>query len=297
MHSPSLIRTDGAALCLRRFLQPWLLAFCAALAGCSLDAWIGMVASPEEQARARSQVDHLRARDFDAIEGALRADLRTPELRPALEKMAAMVPAGEPRSVQIIGASRNRNAGVSSLTLSFEYEFASGWMLASVTTETRDGAAVMSAFHVVPSTRSLADEYRFDLAGKSALHYGVLAAAVAAVALTLYALYLCVRTKGLAYKALWMVFILFGFGRLAIEWSSGAWGFNLLHLQLLGASYMAPLGAPPVLSASLPVGAIVFLARRWNGALPMKKGAAGGGRPAEVTDDPAGAVRPSPPRD
>jgi len=246
------------------------LALCTVLAGCSFEAWIGLVATPDDQAHARGLVDRLRARDHAAIERELRPDLRTPELRKTLEAMAAAVPAGEPRSVTILGAHKDTGPGGTRLTLDIEYEFEAGWMLARVTTEVQDGVRSVIDFHVQPRSRSLAAEHRFGLAGKSLLQYGVLAAALASLALIFYALYRCVRTRGLAKKALWVVFILLGFGQLAVDWTSGEWRFVPLHLQLLGAGLTAPPGGPWTLSVSLPFGAIIFLLREWNGALPMK---------------------------
>ncbi|GAB3376734.1 hypothetical protein [Massilia agri] len=268
------------------------LVLCTALAGCSLEAWIGLIATPDEQARAHSLVDRLRARDYVAIERALRADLRTPELREALDTMAAAVPVGEPRSVTIVSAHKNTKGGVTWLTLNTEYEFATGWMLATVTTEMRDGARSVIAFHVYPRAQSLAAEHGFSLAGKSMVQYGVLVAALAAFALSLYALYRCVRTKGLAKKALWVLFILVSFGQLAVDWTSGEWRFVPLHLELLGASFMAPLGGSWILTASLPVGAIVFLLRERNGALPMRKTMGSGGRPDGITAGQDGTAAP-----
>lgn len=286
------MRTHLLLAAMRRRTVLLCLAWCTALAGCSLEAWIGLVATPDEQARARSLVDQLRARDYAAIERALREDLRTPELRKTLETMAAVVPAGEPRSVTIVSAHKNTAPGVTWLTLRTEYEFATGWMLATVTTEMRDGARSITSFHVSPMEQSLVAQRSFGLAGKSLMQYGVLAAALAAFVISLYALYRCVRTKGLAKKALWILFILVSFGQLAVDWTSGEWRFVPLHLQLLGASFMAPLDGPWMLVASLPVGAIVFLLRERNGALPMKKVPEGGDHPAGITADHGGASAP-----
>lgn len=165
-------------------------------------------------------------------------------------------------------------------------------MFATVTTEMRDGARSVIAFHVYPRAQSLAAEHGFSLAGKSMVQYGVLAAALAAFALSLYALYRCVRTKGLAKKALWVLFILVSFGQLAVDWTSGEWRFVPLHLELLGASFMAPLGGSWILTASLPVGAIVFLLRERNGALPMRKTMGSGGLPDGITAGQDGTAAP-----
>lgn len=269
------------------------LILCAALAGCSWDAAFGMVASPAEQAQAREHVNHLRARNYEAIERALRQDLRTPELRQTLEKMADVVPAGEPRSVRIVSAYKGVSQGAKQLNLSFEYEFATGWLLATVITEERDGERFVIGFNVAPRAQSLEAENRFSLAGKQPLHYLVLAAAIAAFAATVIALYRCVRTRNLWRKPLWILLILVGFGQLTLDWTSGGWRFMPLSLQLFSAGMTSVLNGPWLISVSLPVGALIFLFRSRNGTLTLKE--APGSQAAGVMADPGGAGDAVPP--
>ena len=286
---------------LRPSLGAWILLFmlslCAVLAGCSRDGVFAMIASPEEQAQARAYIDHLRARNYDAIERGLREDLRTPDLRKNLETMAALVPAGEPRSVRIVGAHKNLNGGVTQLNLSFELEFATGWLLATVVTEQKNGGRSVIGFNVFPRAQSLEDEHRFGLSGKQAVHYLVLAAAIAAFAATVFALYRCVRTRNLWRKPLWILFILVGFGQLTLDWTSGAWRFIPLSLQLFSAGMTSVLNGPWMISVSLPVGALVFLLRSRNGTLTLKPGIAKQATGLTADPDEAGdAARPEPQR-
>jgi len=231
---------------------------------------IALAASPAEQEQARGYIDHLRDRNYDAIERGLRADLRTPGLRQSLAKMADMVPAGEPQSVRTVGAQKSTRADTTLLNLTFEYEFAAGWLVANVATEARNGERFVVAFNVYPRARSLRDEHRFTLAGKRGMHYVVLGTALAVFAVTVLAFYRCARTRNLSRKPLWIVFILVGFGQLAIDWTSGAWRLALLHLQLFGAGATAAPDGPWWIMVSLPVGALVFLLRAGNGTLTLK---------------------------
>lgn len=243
---------------LRRVL-PFFLFLSFLLAGCDQAAFIDKLATQEEQAFARQQVERLRTRQFEAIEAALDERLRNPALRGTLEKMAAMVPAGEPRSVRIVGAQKHYRDGVTTLGATIEYEFPSGWLLAQVLVAERDGKRTVTGFNVYPRTQSLAEEHRFGLSGKSAVHYGFLAAAFAAVGVMLYALVACVRTKALRRKWLWILFILLGVGKFAVNWTTGEVSVQAVAIQLFTAGAMAPLGAPMIVSFSIPLGAIVFL--------------------------------------
>ena len=63
-------------------------------------------------------------------------------------------------------------------------------------------------------------------------------------------------------KWIWILFILFGIGQFAINWTTGQWSVKLLQLQLFGAGTFAPLFGPWTVFVSLPVGAIIFLLQR-----------------------------------
>ena len=232
------------------------------LAGCDRASLVAKFASEEEQALARSYVDRLRARDLDAIEKSLDPRFAGPRVRPALEAMASMVPAGDPRSVTLVAARKHFSGGVKSVDTTFEYQFAGGWLLANVVVEERDGNRSLIGFNVYQRTQSLEQENRFDLLGKQPLHYLVLAGAMAAACISLYALVACIRTKDLRRKWLWIVFILLGVGQFVVNWTSGEWGVLPISVQLLGASATAAPFGPWVLSCSIPLGAIVFLFHR-----------------------------------
>jgi Na+-transporting NADH:ubiquinone oxidoreductase subunit NqrE len=114
----------------------------------------------------------------------------------------------------------------------------------------------------MPIARSLEEQHRFDLAGKSSLHYLWLALAVFMPSFTVFALIVCARTRLKGRKWPWIVFILFGVGAFSINWATGQLDFSPIRITLLSAGvFAAPLG-PWVVSFSLPVGAFVFLARR-----------------------------------
>jgi hypothetical protein len=131
--------------------------------------------------------------------------------------------------------------------------------LTNVAVEEKNGAKTIVGFNVNPITQSLETQNRFTLVGKDAVHYTVLLAAVAAALLTLYSLVVCARSKPLRRKWLWVLFILFGFGKAAVNWTTGEWGIAPLSVQMFSASAVAPLYGPWTIAASLPLGALMFL--------------------------------------
>jgi hypothetical protein len=177
--------------------------------------------------------------------------------------MAALIPAGTPTSVKLVGANRFSSPAVATtLNLTYEYQFGQQFLLVNVQTKTRDSAVTIIGFRVHPLSASLETQNRFTLSNKGALQYAVLVAAIGAALFTLYALIVCIRTPMARRKWLWIIIILFGVGKLAVNWTAGEWGFTVLAAQLLSASATAGFFGPWIISVSLPLGAAIFLSRR-----------------------------------
>jgi len=233
------------------------------IAGCSQAQLLDRFSSPADQATARGYVDKLRARDFDAIESAADQSIKNETFRDTLARMANAFPPGDPTSVKVVGAQTFGTPQYTNVSTTFEFDFQDQWVLASVVVRKQGDAKSIVGFHVHPETMSLERQNAFTLAGKSAIAYAVLVAALIAVLLTLYALVLCARTRFVrGRKWLWILFICVGFGKLTVNWTTGQWGLSLLHVQAFSASAFAPLYSPWMIGVSLPLGAILFLLRR-----------------------------------
>jgi hypothetical protein len=232
------------------------------LVACSQDELLQKFSSAEDQATAKSYIDRLRARKFDEIEKALDQSIRAANIRETLTKMADLIPTQEPTSMKVVGAHRLQTPDATTVNTTFEYNFGGKWLLANVAVRDKNGIKTIVGFNVNPITQSLESQNRFTLDGKSTAQYAVLLSAVTAALLTLYSLIACIRTKPLKRKWLWVLFILVGFGKVAINWTTGEWGIAPLSVQLFSASAFAPLYGPWTVAASIPVGALVFLMYR-----------------------------------
>lgn len=229
------------------------------LTACSQEELLQKFSSPADQATAKSYIDHLRARSFDQIEKAMDSSIRTADIRDRLETMADLIPNQDPSSVKVVGAQSFSAHDAKTVNTTFEYNFGGKWLLANVAVRGKQGTKTIVGFNVNPMPQSLEAQNRFSLVGKSANHYMLVTAAIGAALLTLYALVICVKTKFPKRKWLWVLFILVGFGKLAINWTTGEWSFAPLSVQLFSAAAMAPLYGPWTVAVSLPLGAIVFL--------------------------------------
>lgn len=243
-------------------LRPALLLALALLCGCD-SSWVMNLMTPKEDERvARGYLALMRSHDLERIEKDLDPALQNDNVRETLARMVPQMPAQQPLSSKIVGAHTWRGQDVYVSNISFELHYPDLWMLANVAVQKKHGQSTIVGLNIVPMSDSLENLTRFSLAGKSGAQYAILALAVAAAVLTLAALVRALRTPGLERRWLWIIFILVGFGKLAVDWSTGVVSLKLPALQLFSASALAPLYGSWTVAASLPLGALVFLLRR-----------------------------------
>lgn len=240
--------------------------FFISIAGCSKDEMIQKFAPTEDQALAKNYFSLLKNRQFEDITKAIDPSLQDPTLKDALSKMADLIPVEEPINIKLIGAQQHHSADQDSINLTYEYAYASQWLIMNITLKQQNNLTNIIGLKVVPQTISIEEKFKFSLAEKSALQYLILALAIIAPLLVLTALVICIRMKLRGRKWPWIVFILFGFGQLSVNWSSGDFAFSVLALQTLSASAFAAPYGPWIITVSLPLGAICFLAFRKNHA-------------------------------
>ena len=239
----------------------------AMLVSCSQSDVLQKFSSPEDQATARRYINLLRAHDYDPLEKAMDPTLASPSIRDTLTRMSALIPAQEPTSVELVGVQSSAYDQIGGhesamVNTTFEYRFGDKWLLINVAIKTANGVSTIIGFHVNPEHQSVKSINQFTLEGKSVFHYLVMAMAIFAVLGSLYALFVCIRTKLPRRKWLWILFIVFGVGRIGINWTTGQMFFLPISLQMFSASAFAPLYGPWLVSFSLPLGAILFLLQR-----------------------------------
>lgn len=243
-------------------LSAFILGLLVTLVGCSQQAMLENFAPAADQAFAKSQIQALRMGEFDKIRASAAPSIQGPTLLETLAKMAAEIPAGEPLSIKLVGAQIHSWNDATLTNLTYEYEYPGKWLIINVATQKNAVGIQVVGFRVVPNAQSLAELNQFTLWGKSVIQYVVLLLAIVVPLFSLYALVLCVRTPFKGRKWHWVLFIILGVGQLAVNWTTGEWQLRVFSLQLFGASAFAPPHGPWIFSASLPLGALLFLRRR-----------------------------------
>jgi hypothetical protein len=239
------------------------------LSGCGPNAWekdaISRIAPDDDEALAQDYLTALRARDFATATRLLDPQFVGPGIESKMVTVADFLNRGEPLSVELVGCNVAFTAGKRRSQLTYQYRFADSWLLAGITIDTIGATKKVFGVTVNPIPRSLEELNAFTFSGKGARHYAVLFLAGAIPVFILVTLILCLRTKVRRRKWLWMIFILFGFGKLSLNWTTGQLFFNPLsvYFQLFGAAAVryGPY-APWMISISVPLGAMVFLIRR-----------------------------------
>ncbi|MBZ5547870.1 MAG: hypothetical protein LAO22_07860 [Acidobacteriia bacterium] len=219
------------------------------------------IANPQDEQMVRSYVQQLQEHAYDSIEQELDPSLRTDDLRENLTTMSRLLPIQEPKSVKVIGYQVVHHPDSSrTTTITLEYEFSNQWLLAELVREQRGNENAVTGFHLIPLAESVEDHNRFTLAGKGSGQYGVLLLALAALIISIYGFISCLRTPMGRKKWLWAVICLFGIGRIAVNWTTGAIGFTPIWFGILSAgAVMVPLYSPWIVYASFPVGTTLFL--------------------------------------
>jgi hypothetical protein len=241
------------------------LACCVFLTGCDDSFFMKRIVPPSDEAIARNFVEMLRHGEIEEIQRALNADVRQPDDREKLVQISGMFPAEKPQSSKVVGVHLYHNKDYSTSEITLEYELRDRWLLVRVLTKKVGEEASLLGINATQTADSLESVNRFRLfAGKSATQYLILAAALLSVLFTFYVFVLCARSGPLKMKWLWLAIILFGIGKLGVNWVTGEWGFTPIAIQIPCATAVRPFYGPWTISGSFPLGALLFLNHLWK---------------------------------
>lgn len=217
----------------------------------------------EEMNFARDYLDRFMARDFDYVSGLLDPEIAAGASPEQFEQMLSYLPEGERLSTDLIGSQVNTTNGVWTGNFTFEYQFEGGWAVANAAIKRAQGKISIIGLNVYRTSGSQEELNRFSLAGKSAIHYAVLAMSVAVPLFILVTLMFCIRTPIQKRKWLWILFILFSISSISLNWTTGVYQIKIMQFQLFGAgATFASEYSPLLLTVGIPLGAIVFWFRR-----------------------------------
>ena len=233
------------------------------LTSCTYQDMMDKIVPKEEAKMAEDYLTKLREKDFEYIKSKLSDELKPQVTDELLIQLADYFRGGELISTEIIGSQVNVFNGVWQGNFSFEYHFSEGWNLANAAFRKVGDKYEVIGLNVYQTEMSQKEFNAFSLSNKTIQHYLVLLMAIVVPVFIIVSTYFCVRTPIPKRKWLWVIFILLGVSAIKINWTTGQYAIQLISVNLFGASAVAagPY-APWVISASLPLGAILFWVRR-----------------------------------
>ncbi|HEY0310888.1 MAG TPA: hypothetical protein VGC56_00185 [Allosphingosinicella sp.] len=240
------------------------------LCACSREAALQKIASPEDQAIARSAVADIASGRAGALSAKLVPPL-VPTIGAALPQMRAMLPVGKLRLVDARFFT-NVTAGTRFTNMLWEASDGRRFALVSTTIYRRGAEARVSELYVVPMKASADTLSRFDLVGKSFVQYLFLVLAIAALLLCLTGIFVALRLPGLRHRWLWAIGSLVGICQFSVRWSDGNIFFQPINIQLFGAFAVKPaLLVPWQVGFGIPVVAIILLVKRFRYRRTLKE--------------------------
>ena len=179
-----------------------------------------------------------------------------------IQEIANLLDKGELISIEIVGVNVLRTKNKTRNSLTYQLQFKDAWLLAIVTVDDISGNQKIYRFQVKTIPKSLEEINAFTFSDKSFRHYIILLIAIGIPVFIICMVVLCIRTK-MKRKWLWIIFMLFGFGRYSFNWTSGQMGFTPIAIQLIPTSvFKHGLYAPWIIYISVPIGALLFLFKR-----------------------------------
>lgn len=234
-----------------------------ALTSCTYQDMMDKLVPKEEAKMAEDYLTKLREKDFEHIKSKLSDELKPQVTDALLIQLADYFRSGEPISTEIIGSQVNVLNGVWQGNFTFEYQFTAGWNLANTAFRKVGDKYEVIGLNVYQTEMSQKEFHTFNLSGKSLQHYLVLVVSIFVPLFILVSTYFCIRTPIPKRKWLWVIFILLGVSAIQIDWTTGQYAIQLISVHLLGASAVAAgPHAPWIISASIPLGAILFWIKR-----------------------------------
>ncbi|MEK8020987.1 MAG: hypothetical protein VSS75_029305 [Candidatus Parabeggiatoa sp.] len=233
------------------------------LIGCNQQALFDQFAPQEEIEFSKQYLTFFQKEDFDGLENKMNPALKNEQLRTKLEQMAAFFPKEKPKDIKIVGSHTFTSPQFRQFNLTFQYDFSNKWLLVNIVLHKKGDELLVNGINVQPLSDSLENMNRFTFQSKPIGNYLILALAIIIPLFIIFALVLCIKTPMPKRKWLWIIFILFGFVNVTVNWTTGGINIDPLSILLLGAGFRkVGIYGPILISVAIPLGAIIFMIKR-----------------------------------
>jgi hypothetical protein len=209
----------------------------------------------------KATVSLLAAKDFAAVRDRLDPAIGQASDE-ALRKMSELIGTSEPSAIETISAAERHNlqTGDGTSLILLEYKLTGQWVVVDAAVKTEAGSKRLPRLYLTANTLPLRELNAFHLFGKGALQYSFLAAWIATIALTGWAIIIAFR-RHTGWRR-WALIGLMPLGltpTVAVNWNTAqVW---VLEATSNSAGYVVPIIAiryPMALFAHTELGATYF---------------------------------------
>jgi hypothetical protein len=242
-------------------------------------AWSAAGAETPEEAITRC-LELIRVDDLEAARACFDPTIQPDDAAPFFTAARDVLRIGDPPTYQVVNRSfEQTDEGGRIDTLVYHVRGETEALLLEAQTREEEQGPVVIGLRWEAAPLDLSDRFPFTLKGVPNLYYALLAAALGIPVFCGYTALLCYRRRP-PRRWLWLLFILFGIGKLSVAWVPGPLNAHNVRIapvsvQLLGAAVKKqPIYDPWVVSISLPLGAILFRRRYPDDPVPAASAAA-----------------------
>lgn len=237
------------------------------LGACSPSAVVEKQLTPQERNTVRTAISDVVKGDTQDLYKRMPPQLAA-QLPAQMARMRQALPAA-PLDVALLDANWIVAAGgPRSTQMQYSVHGADGWAIVRAATVTEGSTTLLTTLYINRLPGDPASMNRFRLTGVGASQWLVLLAAVAAFVTTVAALVRIWRSNVFRRRWLWTVGTLFGVMAIRVNWTTGDWAFQPFYVQLFSAgAFKSPVYAPWIVSASLPLVAILALSKKRGPAM------------------------------
>lgn len=231
------------------------------LAACNIEDTIRRTLPDAAVQVSDRAVEYFLLKDSEGLRSIAAPEFIEQATDDALVKLYAYRGSGELISKEIIGAKTFAStASGASVLVNYSVELSDKNLVISVVLKKYERDYLLTTLNVNSAEKAPSGIPPISLAGKSPVHFGVMALSIGIPIFILGTLVACLRTKGVKRRILWAIFILFGVGSVTFNWSTGAIGLSLLRFNLFGVGVLYENSW--IFRIGVPLGAIFWWARQ-----------------------------------
>lgn len=248
-----------------RIAASLLLIILLAAPACSsyYEGLIKKVLPEDVDAFARTCIEEAVNNDVDGIIARIAPEDRTEGMREEFQRLSKYMRKGGLVKVSTAGVEANTAEGSTAYNITYELQHASGWQAAGFLLVKQGDTILLKGLDVNNLPDSIAAMNRFTFQGKTATHYLFFFLNIAYLIVIGSALVLCIRTRPLRRKWLWLIITLLGVAGFSFNWTTGAYEISPLSFGFNVSTFVSPFPyIPSILKFYVPAGAIFFLLKR-----------------------------------